>query len=133
MTAAEVAIAYLRALSEADVEAALALVADDFYNEHTSALGVSVRGKAAYAERLPGFLQAFTGLRYEVEDVIAEEAGDGAGKVAVPYTLRAVVDGRPLCVRGMFRFTIAGGRLVHRVDYWDSADAARQLDAKLDR
>jgi steroid delta-isomerase-like uncharacterized protein len=117
----DVVARYLDALNRHDVEGALACVADDFFNEHTSAIGTSVRGRAAYATRLPEFLATFRDLRYDVEDWIV----DGE-RVAVPYTMRGVVDGCPFAIRGMFRFRVADGAIVHRVDYWDSKDFERQ-------
>jgi ketosteroid isomerase-like protein len=97
-------------------------VTEDFHNEHTSALGHSLRGRQAYRERLPSFLAEFAGLRYEIEDVIAE--GDRA---AVPYTLHCTWSGQPVQIRGMFRFEVRDGLIAHRVDYWDSAEFQRQI------
>ena len=116
---------YLAALNAHDPDAAAAAVTDDFVNEHTSARGTSVTGRAAYRERLPGFLAAFTDLRYEVEDRIVE-----GGRAAVPYTLTAVVDGRPVRIRGVFRFEVRDGLIAHRVDYWDGEDFRRQTEAR---
>src|SRR3546814_21032147 len=86
-------------------------MADDFVNEHTSALGSSLRGRAAYGERLPRFLEEFRGLRYEVEDLIV--SGERA---AVPYTMSftwTAPDGPalPVAIRGMFRFRVVDGRI----------------------
>jgi len=124
--------AYLEALNRHQPDDIAACVTDDFVNEHTSRLGHSLVGRDAYRERLPGFLAAFRGLSYEIEDVIA--AGD---RVAVPYTLRAHGEGpdgvwRPVEVRGMFRFTVRDGRIAHRVDYWDSAVYQGQVDGTTD-
>jgi ketosteroid isomerase-like protein len=114
---------YLAALNAHDADAVAAAVTTDFVNEHTSARGVSVTGRAPYRERLDGFLATFTELRYEVEDRIVD--GDRA---AVPYTLTARVDGRPVRIRGMFRFTVRDGLVAHRVDYWDGEDFRRQTE-----
>jgi ketosteroid isomerase-like protein len=114
---------YLAALNAHDADAVAAAVTEDFVNEHTSARGTSVTGRAAYRERLDGFLAAFAGLRYEVEDRIVD--GDRA---AVPYVLTASVDGRPVRIRGMFRFTIRDGLIAQRVDYWDGEDFRRQTE-----
>jgi steroid delta-isomerase-like uncharacterized protein len=123
-----VARAYLGALNAGDPDAIAALVTEDFFNEHTSVLGSSVVGRAAYRERLPGFLGAFADLHYEIEDVLVD--GDRA---AVPYTLTATCAGpdgvtRPVRVRGMFRFRVADGLIAHRVDYWDSGVFLRQVE-----
>jgi ketosteroid isomerase-like protein len=55
------------------------------------------------------------GLRYDVEDVIAE-----GEKVAAAYTLRTTVNERPIAVRGVMRFEIRDGLIARRIDYWDS-------------
>jgi hypothetical protein len=85
-----------------------------------------VRGRTAYGERLPAFLAQFRNLRYEAEDWIID--GDRA---AVPYRMSCTyVDengSHPVTIRGMFRFTVNGGTIVHRVDYWDSAAFSRQV------
>lgn len=133
MTATATAVAaverYLAALNAADVDAIAACVGEDFVNEHTSAIGTSVRGRDAYRKRLPDFLGRFRGLHYEAEDVIA----DGE-RVAVPYTMTCNwrdEGGRehPVTIRGIFRFRVEDGVIVHRVDYWDSGEFLRQTGA----
>lgn len=123
----DVVLAYLDAINDGDAARASGLVAEDFFNEHTSSLGNSLRGRAAYAERLPRFMAEFRGLRYEVEDVIVD-----ADRVAVPYTMTFTWTGpdaaeHPVRIRGMFRFRVAGGHIAHRVDYWDGAEFQRQI------
>jgi steroid delta-isomerase-like uncharacterized protein len=113
---------YLEALNSGDPDRIAACVTDDFYNEHTSALGHSRRGRASYRERLPSFLAEFAGLRYEVEDSVVE--GDRA---AVAYTMTCTYHGGPVSVRGVFRFEVRDGLIAHRVDYWDSAAFAQQV------
>ncbi len=95
---------------------------EGFWNEHTSTLAAGSRGRADYRDRLPGFLADFAGLRYEVEDVVAE--GD---KVVIAYTLRARWrDEHPIAIRGVFRFHVTDGLIIHRVDYWDGTEFLRQ-------
>jgi steroid delta-isomerase-like uncharacterized protein len=119
---------FVDALNTGDPDRIAACVTDDFHNEHTSALGHSLRGRAAYRERLPVFLGRFADLRYDVEDLIVD--GDRA---AAAYRLSCRwldEDGRahPVSIRGMFRFRVAGdGLIAHRVDYWDSAEFERQV------
>ena len=121
---------YLDALNRHDAAAAIACVTDDFYNEHTSALGTSLRGRAAYAERLPAFLAQFRDLHYEIEDVIV----DGA-RAAVPYRMTCNFEadggeGVPVEIRGVFRFRVENGLIAHRVDYWDGTEFARQISGE---
>ena len=121
MAPAELCRSYLVSFATADPAAVVAHVTDDFVNEHTAALGDGSRGRGAYLARLPGFMAAMPGLRYEVEDVIA----DGA-RVAAAYTLHATVNSRPVAVRGMMRFEVRDGLIAKRVDYWDSLVFQRQ-------
>jgi len=115
--------AYLDALNRADADGIAACVSEDFINEHTSTLGETIIGREAYHKRVSQFLQTFAELRYEAEAMIV----DGED-VAVPYRMSALWRGRPFKIRGMFRFQVQHGRIVHRVDYWDSADFTRQVD-----
>lgn len=112
---------YIAALNSGDPDAIAACVTEDFVNEHTSAVGHSLRGRAAYRERLPRFLGEMQGLHYDVEDLIAE--GD---RCAVPYTMRATWCGHPVSIRGIFRIRVRDGLVAHRVDYWDSLEFMRQ-------
>ncbi len=115
MTPADVCQAYLAAFATGDPNRVTALVTDDFVNEHTAALGSGCTGKAEYASRVPGFLASMPGLRYDVEDVIAD--GD---RVAIAYVLRTTVNEREIAVRGVMRFRVEGDLVAHRTDYWDS-------------
>ncbi|MBK5333206.1 MAG: nuclear transport factor 2 family protein [Ilumatobacteraceae bacterium] len=116
-----VCVGYLEAFSTGDADAVAAFVTDDFVNEHTAALGGGCVGIDEYKQRLPGFLASMPGLRYEVEDVVA----DGE-RVWAAYTLRTTVNDRPIAVRGVMRFVVRDGRIAHRVDYWDSLVFQRQ-------
>lgn len=119
--AAEVCRAYLESFATGDADAVTRWVTDDFVNEHTAALGSGCTGKGEYARRVPGFLASMPQLRYEVEDVIAD--GD---RVAAAYTLHAVVNDRPVAVRGVMRFDVRDGLIAKRTDYWDSLVFQRQ-------
>jgi steroid delta-isomerase-like uncharacterized protein len=122
--------AYIAALNRGSADDAVACVSEGFVNEHTSKLGVTVIGREAYRERVGQFLARFPGLHYEVEHLIV----DGC-QVAVAYRMSAAwresdasaAVARPFSIRGMFRFQVEAGRIVHRVDYWDSADFQRQV------
>ena len=115
MTPSEVCLGYLAAFASADPERVVDFVTEDFINEHTSALGSGCTGRAEYATRVPGFLASMPGLRYEVEETIA----DGS-RVAIAYTLQTTVNERPINVRGVMRFRVEGNLIAHRTDYWDS-------------
>ena len=115
---------YLAALSRADVDAVVDLVTDDFVNEHTSEIGSGLRGRAAYRERLPGFLAQFAALHYEVVDAITE--GD---RVAVRYRMTANFEGHPLDIPGVMLFRVADGKVAARTDVWDSLTFLRQTGA----
>jgi steroid delta-isomerase-like uncharacterized protein len=120
---------YLEALNAHDPDRIVACVTPDYYNEHTSTPGTSVRGRDAYRARLPEFLAQFRDLHYEVEDVIVED-----DRAAVPYTMsfRYVSDAdaaHDVTIRGMFRFRVADDAIAHRVDYWDSHEFDRQVRA----
>jgi steroid delta-isomerase-like uncharacterized protein len=122
--------AYIDALNRGDADAIAACVAEEFVNEHTAALSETTRGRAAYRVRLTAFLREFRELRYDVEELIAEGA-----RVAVAYRMSArwVAPGtdasgaRPFSIRGMFRARVEDGRIIHRVDYWDSREFERQI------
>jgi steroid delta-isomerase-like uncharacterized protein len=113
---------YLEALNCGDPDRIAACVTNDFFNEHTSALGHSRRGRASYRERLPSFLAEFAGLHYDVEDTLVE-----GGRAAVAYTMTCTYHGTPVSVRGVFRFEVEDGLIAHRVDYWDSAAFTQQV------
>ena len=123
---------YIGALNRGDPDDIASYVSDEFINEHTATLGETLTGRAAYRARLEGFLGKFRELHYEIEQTITEGA-----QVAVAYRMSAryqhaaddsVVD-CPIQIRGMFRFRVELGRIVHRIDYWDSAEFQRQLQA----
>jgi steroid delta-isomerase-like uncharacterized protein len=115
--------AYLDALNRGDVDDIARCVSDGFINEHTSTLGETIVGREAYHKRVSQFLQSFAELHYDTETMIVD-----GGEVAVPYRMSAVWRDRPFTIRGMFRFRVEQGHIVHRVDYWDSADFSRQVE-----
>jgi steroid delta-isomerase-like uncharacterized protein len=121
VTAAAVARGYVESFASGDPDAIAAHVADDFVNEHTAALGSGCVGRDEYRGRLPGFLATFDGLRYEVEDVVAD--GD---RTAVAYTMHATHDGHPISIRGVMRIEVRDGKVARRVDYWDALTFLRQ-------
>jgi len=121
---ADVARSYLASFASGDPDAIAAHVAADFVNDHASALGSRSEGRDEYRRRLPAFLERFGGLRYEVEQVVA----DGAA-VAAAYVLTATSEGHPIEVRGVMLFDIADGEITSRTDYWDALTYLRQTGA----
>jgi limonene-1,2-epoxide hydrolase len=121
MTPSEVCAAYLTAFSTTEPAAVVALVTDDFVNEHAAALGSGCVGKHEYAARVPDFMASMPKLRYEIEEIIAD--GD---RVCAAYTMHAHVNDHDVAVRGMMRFRVEGDLIAHRVDYWDSLAFQRQ-------
>jgi ketosteroid isomerase-like protein len=118
---AEIALAYVASFVGGDPDEIAAHVTLDFVNEHPSALGSGCVGREEYRLRLPGFLAAFEGLRYEPEEVVAQ--GD---RVVVAYRMTAQHQGHDVDLRGVFRLRIADGLVAHRVDYWDALTFLRQ-------
>ena len=114
-TPTEICVGYLEAFATGQPDVVASFVTDDFVNEHTAALGTGCEGIDEYRRRLPGFLSSMPGLRYDIEDVIAD--GD---RVWAAYTLRTTANERPIAVRGVMRFVVRDGRVAHRTDYWDS-------------
>ncbi|MGQ0384992.1 MAG: ester cyclase [Gammaproteobacteria bacterium] len=122
--------AYLAALNRGSIDDAIACVGEGFINEHHSTLGKTVVGREAYRVRLAVFLAEFPGLHYEVETLIADR-----DQVAVAYRMNArwhapgtdARSARPFSIRGMFHFVVEAAQIVHRADYWDSADFLRQV------
>lgn len=119
---------YLHAISDADADAAAGLVTDDFHNEHTSELGSTSHGRDEYHRRLPGFLEQFAGLHYEVIATVAD--GD---QVVVRYRLTANAGGHPIDIPGVMWFRVRDGLIAHRVDVWDSLTFLRQTGAVEER
>ena len=122
MSTSTVARSYIESFASADPDAVAALVTFDFINEHTAALSSGCEGKAEYRRRLPGFLASFAGLRYEIEDLVAE--GDRA---AAAYTMRATYDGHAIVVRGVMRIVVRDGLVAHRTDYYDALGFLQQI------
>lgn len=112
---------YFTALTAHDPDAVVALVTDDFVNEHTSALGAGCVGRDEYRTRLPGFFASMPGLAYEVERIIV----DGT-TAAAPYRLTATSDGRDIDIRGVMVIETRSGAIARRTDYWDALTFLRQ-------
>ena len=124
LSPAEVVERYLASFAEADPDLTASLVTDDFENRHHSALGGGCSGRAAYRERLPGFLADLPGLRYDVEGLVV----DGA-RVAASYRLTARPDGHDVELHGVMVIIVRDGLIASRTDYWDSLTFLRQTGA----
>ena len=125
MTPAETAVAYINSFAAGEPEGVAAWVTDDFVNGHASALGSGCTGIDEYRRRLPGFLASMPGLRYDVEQVIAD--GDW---VSISYTMHATSQDHPIDIPGVMvietRDTPAGRKVCRRTDYWDALTYLRQ-------
>lgn len=110
-----VARSYLEALAGDDPDSVAAHVADSFVNEHQSAIGAGCVGRAAYRERLPGFMASFPNRAYHVVATVA----DGS-TVAVRYRFGADVGDTRIDIPGVMWFDVDDGLIVRRVDTWDS-------------
>lgn len=137
--ATDVVNRYLAALGGDDPDLVASLVAEDFRNEHVSALGEQSDGREQYRRRLPRFMAEFADRRYSVERTVEARApGPPAGRavdvgdtveVVVRYRFHAVHDGHRIEVPGVMWFTVAGERITTRVDVWDSLTFLRQTGA----
>ena len=122
---ADVAASYLAAFGSRDPARIASHVSEDFINRHTSVLGgAGCDGKAAYLERLPGFIASMVDLHYEAERLVA----DGPD-VAAFYTMTGRWQGgAEFSLRGVQHLRIEDGRITQRTDYWDSAGFLAQVD-----
>lgn len=121
LTPRQIVLNYLDAFSSGNPEAIAAWVSEDFENVHTSTLGESSSGRTEYLKRLPAFLAVFAGLSYEPQEVLSE-----GERVAVAYKLKANNLGVDIEIDGMMLLTVAGDRIIRRVDYWDGLSYLHQ-------
>jgi ketosteroid isomerase-like protein len=130
----DVALSYLDALGHDDPDAVATHVADDFHNEHQSAIGSGCTGRDAYRGRLPGFMASFPNREYAVIETIGptatddNESPDDERTVAVRYRLRADVDGHRIDIPGVMWFGVRNGLITRRIDTWDSLTFFRQTE-----
>jgi predicted ester cyclase len=115
LSPAELCSSYLASFASGEPEQIAAHVAEGFVNEHTAALGGGCTGIDEYRRRLPKFLASMPGLRYDLEEIVAE-----GERVMAAYTMHAVVNERDIAIRGVMRFRVEGEKIAKRTDYWDS-------------
>ncbi|MGI9646029.1 MAG: nuclear transport factor 2 family protein [Ilumatobacteraceae bacterium] len=125
MSAVDVVTEYLTSFSFGDPETIAGFVADGFRNEHLSALGSGTVGREAYLGRLPDFLGSFTERAYSIDDVI-EHARDAVIDVVVRYRFTATYEDQRIDIPGVMWFGTRDGKLVSRLDTWDSLTFLRQ-------
>ncbi|WP_243716986.1 nuclear transport factor 2 family protein [Actinomadura sp. KC345] len=122
------ALRYLAALNRHDADAVAGCVAEGFVSEHAASMGQGVTGRAAYRDRLDGFLADFAGLKYDMEDLVVRDV-----RAVLAYTMsfRLVSAGNaPVRLRGVFRLWVdVDGLVARRIDYWDGDEVTRQLAA----
>ena len=134
-TAVDVARSYLAALGSDDPDAVAAHVTDDFVNEHQSEIGSGCTGRAAYRERLPGFMASFPNRCYTVVEAVegppldgSDAAGSDTAVVAVRYRFGADAEGHRIDIPGVMWFGIRDGSITRRIDTWDSLTYFRQTE-----
>lgn len=129
-SALDVARSYLHALGNDDPDAVAAHVAEGFVNEHQSEIGSGCTGKAAYRERLPGFMATFPNRSYTIVELTGGpttgDAGDETDVVAARYRFGADVDGHRIDIAGVMWFGLRDGLITRRIDTWDSLTFFRQ-------
>lgn len=118
---AEIVRSYLNAFASGDPATVAGHVTDDFENIQVGVLGTGCSGADVYAERLAGFLGAFSDLKYDIEELIAD--GD---KVAVAYKMSFTDNGRPVEIDGVMVITMRNGKIAVRKDYWDGLSHIKQ-------
>ena len=122
MTPRDLVTSYLAAFGSGDPDLIASHVTEDFVNEQVSALGVGCVGRDESRRRLSSFLADFRGLRYEIEDLLADSE-----RVIAVYTLRASHSGHDLHIRGVMRFVVREGAIAQRSDYWDGLTFLQQV------
>lgn len=115
---------YLAAFADRDPDAIAAHVSPGLVNAHASELGEGCEGRDEYLSRLPGFLDAFADLRYDIEQMIVQGTA-----VAVAYRMTATSAGHPIDMRGALVLDVVDGLIARRTDYWDSLTYLRQIGA----
>ncbi len=127
MSAVDVVTEYLTSFAFGDPDTIAGFVADGFRNEHLSALGTGSIGRESYLRRLPDFLESFTERAYSVDDMI-ELARDDVIDVVVRYRFTATYQDHRIDIPGVMWFGVREGRLVSRLDTWDSLTFLRQTN-----
>lgn len=131
--AADIALTYFRALSDGDVDPAVALIADDC--DFRSPMG-PIDGKEAIRAFLGGFDKAFPGAQFEIDHVIEEGGrvsvegvyrGTQNGPLMTPDGGSLPVTGREVRTPFATNLDVEGGKIRSHRPYWDVAGFMAQL------
>ena len=114
---------YLTSFSTGDPDSVIAHVHDEFKNVHLGVLGKGCPTRAAYRERLFGFLGGFQDIVYKVIAIVGE--GDS---VACRYEFQFSQDGVRFSIPGMMWFDFVDDLISRRVDCWDGLAYAAQAN-----
>lgn len=125
--ARSIILKYIEALNAAEIDQITACVTEDFWNEHVTLTGQSLRGREAYRARLSGFLATYREMTYTVERLLTDGA-DAALEYRMTYKWHGATPPRSVTTRGVFLFELRDGLIAHRTDYRDSADARQQME-----
>ena len=130
VTPAEVAGDIFDALGKRDLDAALALVADDAVDDFV-AIG-EVRGRVAIRRFFDELLAAFPDFDITVRRIVADDAAAvvqwrAAGSFSGGPFQGIEPTGRQVESRGVDVMEIAGGLVRHNTIYYDGASFARQI------
>jgi steroid delta-isomerase-like uncharacterized protein len=130
---ADVALMYLQALSDSDVDAAVDLLADEA--DFRTPMGV-MPGKEAARSFLTGFDHAFPDATFRIDhvldhdDLVAVEGvyeGTHTGPLMSPDGGALSPTGRRVQAPFVTVFAVAGGKITSHRPYWDVAGFMAQL------
>jgi ketosteroid isomerase-like protein len=118
---AEIVRSYLNAFASGDPAVVVGHVTDDFENIQVGLLGKGCTGADVYAERLVGFLGAFTDLKYDIEELVVD-----GNKIAAAYKMTFTDNGQSMVIEGVMVITMRDGKIAVRKDYWDGLSHIKQ-------
>jgi steroid delta-isomerase-like uncharacterized protein len=131
--AAQMAVAYFSALSDGNVDRAVALIADG--GDYRTPMG-RLPGKDAIRQYLAGFDAAFPDAHFDIEHVLESEdmvavegvyQGKHEGPLGLPDGTVLPPTGRSVHAPFATLLTVAGGQITSHRPYWDLAGFMAQL------